>query len=97
MKEMTYFLFIQKVAAKKIYKSYNKFLNRTLQYKTLLANVVSNNSYFTNEYLKKVSKIQLEKSKTLINDCESFEKYFENKLFIENINETRKYHIFRYL
>lgn len=84
------FSIYSKSCSKKIYKSYNKFLNRTLQYKTLLANVVSNNSYFTNEYLKKVSKIQVEKSKTLINDCESFEKYFENKLFIENINETRK-------
>lgn len=84
------FSIYSKKHSKKIYKSYNKFLNRALQYKTLLTNIVSNNHYYTNEYLKKVSKIQIEKSKTLINDCESFEKYFEDKLSIENINETRK-------
>ena len=36
------------------------------------------------------NKFQNERSQKLINDCQDFEKYFENKLMIDNINETRR-------
>ncbi len=73
---------------KGIYKAYIKFISSILKYKTLLNNVVSyENTYI--DYLKRVYKYQNKLSEELINDCKELEKYFEQKLSIDNINETR--------
>lgn len=74
---------------KRIYKAYNNFITNTLKYKTLLTDIVVDKNY-SNDYLKRVHKFQNERCQKLINDCQDFEKYFENKLMIDNINETRK-------
>lgn len=74
---------------KRIYKAYDSFITNTLKYKTLLTDIVVDKNY-SNDYLKRVHKFQNERSQKLINDCQDFEKYFENKLMIDNINETRR-------
>ena len=74
---------------KKIYKAYSNFISNILKYKTLLADVVFDKNY-SNDYLKKVYEFQNKRSQKLICECEDFQKYLEDKLTIENINETRK-------
>lgn len=73
---------------KGIYKAYAKFISSVLKYKTLLNNVVSYENVHI-ERLKRVYRYQNKLSDELINDCKEFEKYFEHKLSIDNINETR--------
>lgn len=74
---------------KTIYKAYNNFITNILKYKTLLIDIVTYEKY-SNDYLKRVNKFQNERSKKLIKDCKNFEKYFSDKLMIDNIVETRK-------
>lgn len=73
----------------KIYNSYNSFLNEILNYKTIFADIAFSRGFFEKDYFKKI-KENLEKYyERLLEECEELEKYFEDKLAIENIKETR--------
>lgn len=83
-----YLLYSKK--SQKIYSAYNLFLNEILNYKTIFSDIAFSRGFSEKNYLKKI-KENLEKYyMRLLKECEELEKYFEDKLSIENIKETRK-------
>ena len=74
----------------KIYSSYNDFSKEILKIKTSLSNIAYGDSHYSNEYIKKCIKNQQIQYEELISESKEFENYFENKLSIQNIRDSRK-------
>lgn len=74
---------------RKIYSSYNKLSKEILKIKTSLSNVAYEDSRHLNDYIKKQIQYYEKKYNELNDESKEFEKYFENKLSIQNIIDTR--------